>query len=163
MCAMAGLGVEMVAVMDAGVEGAAGREEVLDLAGVATERIEAELTKLAGHLAAAECRWVFSSASSIAAGVGRTGGAGRVRTGSTGSAACPTAQHVTEPVSRTRSKRCRWSPLGTGVHVQAWPAPADDLDPGDHDLAPEPAYRLEQLADAHAAPSTLADLDSQAT
>lgn len=53
----------MVAVLDAGVEVgvevAAGTDEVSDLAGVPTERIEAELTELAGHLAAAECRWVL--------------------------------------------------------------------------------------------------------
>ena len=64
-----------------------------------TERLEAEITTLAGHLAAAECRWLLLVAEFDRREAWPIGAASPRATGSAGSAASST-----EP----RRRRCAW-------------------------------------------------------
>jgi hypothetical protein len=49
------------------------------------------------------------------------------------------------------------------MHIDTRPHTLDDLHAQDHDLAGEPADRLEYLADAHAVPTSLSCVNSKAT
>ena len=74
------------------------------------ERLEAEITELAGHLAAAECRWLLLIAE-FDRRRGTSSGASRpARTGSAGTAVSRREQPASAFASGARSKSCRRSP-----------------------------------------------------
>jgi hypothetical protein len=95
------------------------------------ERLEREITELAAHLNAAECRWLVLWPSSTGARGGPPGSAGHVPTGSTGSAgsiSAPPARRcgsltLSVPAPRYRGLRRRAVELfeGTGATRVATP------------------------------------------